>query len=358
MPKFSIIIPVYNVAPYLRECLDSVLAQTFTDWEAICVDDGSTDGSGAILDEYATKDERFRVIHQSNAGVSAARNAALKRVLGEWIWFVDSDDVVPCDALEKMSAISQRVAGDAFYFDEIEEFVDSPPRVCSGDGKIMFANAKVTDAFRVLFWKPQWVSGHPVKRLLRAKLFRGVEFPIGVAMMEDDIHFVRCLALPARWIVIDLICYGYRVRSASASRIYNAGKTLEVLNSALASLDAFGKIPSVPQDLMQEYARRWGSNLEVYLSIVVRYSSNRMCIRETRRRWAQFEQRAGCRIVCFGLRIKFLLLHIFGWRIGRAMIVMLCGVKLLWRRVAAFVSHVSWGMLFYRKMRRLRFVFC
>ena len=91
-PFFSIIIPVYNVAPYLRECLDSVLAQTFTDWEAICVDDGSTDCSGAILDEYAAKDSRFRVIHQPNAGVSAARNKGLDIVQGQWIWFVDGDD--------------------------------------------------------------------------------------------------------------------------------------------------------------------------------------------------------------------------------------------------------------------------
>ena len=92
--KFSIIIPVYNVAPYLRECLDSVLAQTFTDWEAICVDDGSTDGSGGMLDEYALKDPRFKVIHQPNAGVSAARNAALDVAQGEWICFVDADDMV------------------------------------------------------------------------------------------------------------------------------------------------------------------------------------------------------------------------------------------------------------------------
>ena len=73
MPYFSIIIPVYNVAPYLRECLDSVLAQTFTDWEVICVDDGSTDGSGEILEEYAVKDKRFKVVHQENQGVVAAR---------------------------------------------------------------------------------------------------------------------------------------------------------------------------------------------------------------------------------------------------------------------------------------------
>ena len=97
---FSIIIPVYNVAQYLRECLDSVLAQTFGDWEAICVDDGSTDGSAAILDEYAAKDARFRVIHQENAGVSAARNAALDAAKGEFFLFLDGDDLLRNDALE------------------------------------------------------------------------------------------------------------------------------------------------------------------------------------------------------------------------------------------------------------------
>ena len=100
--KLAILIPVYNAEKYLRECLDSVLAQTFPDWEAICVDDGSTDGSGAILDEYAAKDGRFRVIHQKNAGVSAARNAALDVAKGEWVCFVDADDVIDRDWLRAM----------------------------------------------------------------------------------------------------------------------------------------------------------------------------------------------------------------------------------------------------------------
>lgn len=103
--RFSVIIPVYNVAPYLRECLDSVLAQSFADWEAICVDDGSTDGSGAILDEYAKKDMRIRVIRQNNAGVSAARNAALDRVEGEWVVFADGDDALVPRALETLNGI-------------------------------------------------------------------------------------------------------------------------------------------------------------------------------------------------------------------------------------------------------------
>lgn len=93
-PKISIIVPVYNVEKYLRRCLDSIRAQTFTDFECICVDDGSSDGSGKILDEYAEKDGMFRVIHQANAGVSAARNAGLDVARGEYVCFVDADDYI------------------------------------------------------------------------------------------------------------------------------------------------------------------------------------------------------------------------------------------------------------------------
>lgn len=92
MAKFSIIVPVYNVAEYLRASMDSLVCQTCTDWEAICVDDGSTDDSGAILDEYAAKDSRFSIVHQQNGGVSAARNSALEMASGEWIVFLDGDD--------------------------------------------------------------------------------------------------------------------------------------------------------------------------------------------------------------------------------------------------------------------------
>ena len=92
MPKISIIVPVYKVEQYLRRCLDSIVKQTFTDWECILVDDGSPDNSGKICDEYAEKDRRFRVFHQVNAGVSAARNKGLDEAKGEWNTFVDSDD--------------------------------------------------------------------------------------------------------------------------------------------------------------------------------------------------------------------------------------------------------------------------
>src|SRR5690606_22590995 len=100
MPKVSVIIPVYNTENYLRECLDSILAQTFTDFEVLLINDGSTDSSGKICDEYAEKDSRIKVFHKENGGVSSARNLGLDNAKGEWICFVDSDDEILQDALQ------------------------------------------------------------------------------------------------------------------------------------------------------------------------------------------------------------------------------------------------------------------
>lgn len=94
MPKISVIVPVYNVEHYLRQCVDSILNQTFMDFELLLVDDGSTDRSGAICDEYASLDARVKVFHTINRGVSAARNLGIDKASAEWITFVDSDDWV------------------------------------------------------------------------------------------------------------------------------------------------------------------------------------------------------------------------------------------------------------------------
>lgn len=100
MIKVSVIVPVYNVEKYLPRCIDSVLAQSFADLELILVDDGSTDSSGRICDGYALRDGRIRVIHQANGGVSAARNAALDIMTGEYVLFLDADDALDDNAIE------------------------------------------------------------------------------------------------------------------------------------------------------------------------------------------------------------------------------------------------------------------
>ena len=114
----SCIIPVYNTQKYLHRCIESVLAQTFTDWEMLLIDDGSTDASGSICDEYAVKDKRIRVFHKENGGISSARNVGLNYAQGEWIFFVDSDDSLPKTSLESLlsrSSDANIIAGGFFF---------------------------------------------------------------------------------------------------------------------------------------------------------------------------------------------------------------------------------------------------
>lgn len=100
--KISVIIPVYNVEKYLRQCVDSIINQTYKNIEIILIDDGSTDSCPVICDEYAVKDDRIKVIHKKNAGVSAARNDGLKEITGDYVTYVDSDDWLDLEAFFKV----------------------------------------------------------------------------------------------------------------------------------------------------------------------------------------------------------------------------------------------------------------
>lgn len=115
----TIIIPVYNVEKYLRECIDSVIAQTYKNLEIILVDDGSIDKSGEICDEYSKKDSRIRVIHKKNGGLSDARNVALDIAKGEYIGFIDSDDYIEKDMFETLYKLAEKyhaeISSISFY---------------------------------------------------------------------------------------------------------------------------------------------------------------------------------------------------------------------------------------------------
>lgn len=115
-PFFSIIVPVYNTEQYLGECLDSLRAQTFDDIEIICVDDGSSDGSPAIIDAYAAEDSRFMAIHRSNGGVSNARNVGLDAASGEYVIFVDSDDFIVADSCARLHTLIRAESPDIVVF--------------------------------------------------------------------------------------------------------------------------------------------------------------------------------------------------------------------------------------------------
>ena len=117
MPEVSVVVPIYNVAEYLPKCVDSILAQTYSDFEVILVNDGSKDDSPAIAESYAEKDRRVRVVHKPNGGLSDARNEGMKYASGTYISFIDSDDFIEPDMLEKCVQALQRADADMVIFD-------------------------------------------------------------------------------------------------------------------------------------------------------------------------------------------------------------------------------------------------
>ena len=190
----SVIIPVYNVAPYLPACLDSVLAQTCTDIEVILVDDGSTDESGEVCNDYACRDARVTVIHQPNQGPSAARNAALDVAQGEFVAFIDADDVVHARYLEIL--LEQMLQEGADIVQSPYLIIDSSKRkeytherLCQPiDSKTLALKTVIeqnNDALlQMLYQHPYGPNTSPCK-LFRTKLFDDLRFPLLYRVYED-----------------------------------------------------------------------------------------------------------------------------------------------------------------------------
>ena len=265
-PFFSIIIPVYNVAPYLRECLDSVLAQTFTDWEVVCVDDGSTDGSGAILDEYAAKDKRLRVIHQKNAGVSVARNVALDSIRGEWFLFLDGDDLFRNDALEIFAPYTTSNECDGILVQ---------PYIPCWDGKEIPKRKIETcvidkDATKEdLIFGKYAANGFPFSRIYRTDLFRHLRFPIGVKMCEDIHFWFDALCVSARWMILNAEYYLYRQRADSACGRKNPNDCEATLNAALHACNRIEIELGFGKEGGRRYLERWPWSTSEYLKIFI-----------------------------------------------------------------------------------------
>ena len=238
-PFFSIIIPVYNVAPYLRECLDSVLAQTFTDWEAICVDDGSTDGSGSILDEYAARDSRFRIIHQPNAGVSAARNKGLDVAKGEWVAFLDGDDIwekswlnAVADAIEpEIDWI--RTGWTDWYINDGKK-VECQSKVTGVDGKVYVQ--KVIAAGWQLISK----CAFPSINFYRRALLRDVRFVEGIRFREDALFCYEMAAMSKGLKIISATGYFRRIRLDGAT--YSYRRRDDTINLLTSYVHLWGRI--------------------------------------------------------------------------------------------------------------------
>lgn len=205
-PFFSIVVPVHNTAPYLAECLDSLLAQTFAGWEAVCIDDGSSDGSGAILADYAARDGRIRVFSQPNSGVSAARNNALARVAGRWIGFMDSDDAIAPDLLDEIHSATVEFPGsDAVRF----RFTCSQENLAGRSSKRVARDVSKSLDYGDL-------DAYLLQNFFRREAVSKLEFGRNLCRGEDRLFLAQAMLRIDSYVELDCAAYFYRQHDASA----------------------------------------------------------------------------------------------------------------------------------------------
>lgn len=209
----SVIVPVYNVERYLAECLTSIVEQDFDDFEVICVNDGSTDGSAVILNQFANKYPKVNVINQENRGLSGARNTGMRFVKGDWIWFVDSDDYIKEGAIKSLyNMATQNV--DIVSFNVELVFEDTPEKKhkmnqithtmqCSG--KEYLALAKYHEAFSVVW-----------QRIYRTSFLKTNEFHFYEGIIHEDVLFSSLVCATVRQVIVTSeVFYVYRRRNGS-----------------------------------------------------------------------------------------------------------------------------------------------
>lgn len=208
-PKISVIIPIYNGAKYLPRLFDTLKNQTFKDWIAICIDDGSTDETGKLLDKYARADKRIIVIHKKNAGVSAARNDGIKHATGKYIHFMDVDDIL-----------------DADYYERMFNSAENSDIVCSGfvsDSKysanLAYKNKhKLKTLFGKLFWTQALLKSFVWRYLFKTDFIKKnkLHFDTALISQEDAIFVLQSFVLANQIVIVPDTNYHYLFNSDSA----------------------------------------------------------------------------------------------------------------------------------------------
>ena len=220
LPVVSIIVPVYNVKSYVGECVESLCRQTYTNLEILLVDDGSTDGSGEVCDEYAGRDERIRVIHQANRGLSGARNMGLDDARGEYIAFVDSDDLVSTNYVETLYELLMKYEADiaacAYVKGTTEQLTDIREKVLSLDNvkEICMPSVKLLKQWHGKYKQQETVAWN---KLYCREVWNGrkkIRFP--ESRNHEDVLISHLVVQGAKTIVLTTeILYFYRIRKGS-----------------------------------------------------------------------------------------------------------------------------------------------
>lgn len=215
-PLISIVIPVYNVEKYLRCCIDSILVQSYHNWELLLIDDGSTDLSKDICDQYSEKDHRIKVIHKENGGVSTARNLGIKYAIGDFITFIDSDDYISpeylsdfirCHPVEKSIVVSGLITKNTQ-----DEYV-------SFQYEDISFSSKTREASQLIAHYDLFKDGGPCNKLLDLKLIRekNLQFNTNISYHEDHI-FIYSYYLYIDYIILSHFCGYYYNHYEDVSR--------------------------------------------------------------------------------------------------------------------------------------------
>lgn len=268
-PELTIITPVYKVEKYLEACLDSILAQTFTDWELILVDDGSPDASGKICDRYASEDPRIRVIHKHNEGVAAARNAALDIAGGKYVTFIDSDDEYGTDSTleENMAILKSDPTIDFLQYPHayIDRVRDKEYRVKES---ILSSRSAVFSSILC-----NRMRGYLCTKIFKASLFEGVRFPTDVSVTEDLRMLLRILDNVNSAYFSGRGLYKYYKRENSLVSLKTRKKEEDVLNTYRMMLSMASDYPGIDHGAL---AIRFFMTLSQVLNIELMFGKSRL----------------------------------------------------------------------------------
>lgn len=210
----SVIIPIYNVESYLRECVESVINQTYKNLEIILVDDGSTDGCAAICDEYKKKDNRVKVIHKKNGGLSSARNTGLDIANGRYISFVDSDDFVGKHLYEMANRSMSKYNAQIYCFRNTDHRITSTSEEFVSDSDVIYDKVTAYKEYNNVYGT---IDDAIWDKIFEASLFKGIRFPEG-KICEDIFTFYKLVDKSDKIIYNNSVLYFYRARESSLSQ--------------------------------------------------------------------------------------------------------------------------------------------
>ena len=266
--KFSIILPIYKVEKYLRPCVDSVLSQTFQDFEIILVDDGSPDSCPQICDEYVQKDSRVKVIHQQNTGQAGARNTGLRHACGEYVCFVDSDDYFIDNNVLQELAEKTAESPDIVHYKFVEWYeTDGHVARCKFDYKTPIVGRTVAEIYCDLIDKDAYYNSAWSKIIRRNLLIdNNIWFEQGI-VGEDNEWYYHVVMVAESLVLVDKPLYVYRRRLGSITTT----TTRKNLKDQLFVLEKWEKIlHNTPDDVRTQVV--WGSLAKQYCSALIIYA--------------------------------------------------------------------------------------